>query len=96
MDDVDFVPASQDVAVEELRRLHADGKVRRGDYHIIQQALIPGGDLLEHPLGRRIAAAQRIHGLNALDRIAYLLHEASHVGLWCAIHGLIEKEWSAR
>lgn len=96
MDDVDFIPASQDVALAELRHLHADSKIRRGDYYLILQALIPGGGLLDSMLGRRIAAAQRIQGLAALDRVAHQLHEASHSGLRCAITGLAEKEATPR
>lgn len=96
MDDVTFVPASQDVALLELRRLHENSRIRRADYQIILQALIPGGDLLEHPLGRRVVEAQRIHGLDALHRVAHQLHEASCKGIQVAINGLAESERTAR
>lgn len=96
MKNTDFVPASLDVALLELRTLRENSEIRSGDYQPILQALIPGGTLLATFRGARIAGAKRQQGLDALARIADQLHESSHLGLWCAIHELMEKEAAPR
>ena len=95
MDD-EFLPASMDVARFELRCRHSADQIGRDDYYAITRALIPGGSLLFTWGGRRKAAESRRAGLDALARVADLLHESSHLALFCAITELAEKESASR